>query len=48
MEWGIGGLKQKWRCFMKKIDATKLKFSHLFQANVFVTNYLHHCWMDFT
>jgi hypothetical protein len=30
MEWGIGGLKRKWRCFMKRLDLTKPKFAHFF------------------
>jgi hypothetical protein len=48
VECGIGGFKQKWRCFMKRFDARKPKFSHLFQASVFVINFLHLCQMDFT
>jgi hypothetical protein len=48
VEWGIGGLKWKWKCLMKIFDSTKPKFSHLFQA----TCSLHHLswWlpMDFT
>jgi hypothetical protein len=30
MEWGIGGLKKKWKCFMKMFDSTKPKYAHLF------------------
>jgi hypothetical protein len=32
MEWGISGLKQKWRRLMKRFDATKPKLSHFFQV----------------
>ncbi len=32
---------------MKRFDARKPKFSHLFQASVFVINFLHLCQMDF-
>jgi hypothetical protein len=48
VEWGIGGFKRKWKHFKKIFDSTKPKFSHLFQANVFLINYLHCDWMDFT
>jgi hypothetical protein len=41
VEWGIGGLKQKWKCLMKRFDFTKPKKFHLFQANVIFINYLH-------
>jgi hypothetical protein len=26
MEWGIGGLKRKWKWLMKRFDSTKLNF----------------------
>jgi hypothetical protein len=32
VEQGISGLKQKWKCLMKRFDARKPKLSHLFQA----------------
>jgi hypothetical protein len=48
VEWGIGGLKRKWRHFMKKFDSTKPKYEHLFQALAFLTNFLHKKRMDLT
>jgi hypothetical protein len=30
MEWGICGLKRKWRHLMKRFDSTKPKYAHLF------------------
>ena len=41
VEWGIGGLKQKWRRLMKRFDATKPKFHHLFRSAAILTNFLH-------
>jgi hypothetical protein len=41
MEWGIGGLKGKWKCHMKKFDSTKPKYAHLFQATTLLINFLH-------
>jgi hypothetical protein len=28
MEWGIGGLKWKWKRLMKHFDSTKEKYNH--------------------
>jgi hypothetical protein len=47
VEWGIGGLKSKWRKLMKHFDSTKEKYSHLFRA-CYITNFLHKCLQDFT
>ena len=41
VEWEIGGLKQKWRRLMKRFDATKPKFHHLFRSAAILTNFLH-------
>ncbi len=30
VEWGIGGLKFKWRQLMKRFDSTKGEYIHLF------------------
>ncbi len=48
VEWGIGGLKKKWRHLMKRFDSTKPKYSHLFQAVTILINFLHKKCMDFT
>jgi len=47
-EWGIGGLKRKWRCLMNRFDSTKPKYAHLFQITTFLTNFLHRRHMDLT
>jgi hypothetical protein len=31
-EWGVGGLKSKWRRLMKHFDSTKEKHNHLFRV----------------
>jgi DDE superfamily endonuclease len=46
VEWGIGGLKRKWKRFMKRFDSTKPKFPHLFQAGCIMTNVLHRRRME--
>jgi len=48
VEWGIGGLKRKWMCLMKRFDSPKPKHSHLFQAAIFLTNTLRKKCMDLT
>jgi hypothetical protein len=48
MEWGIGGLKRKWRCLIKRFDSTKPKYAHLFQVTIVSTNFLHRKHMDLT
>jgi hypothetical protein len=48
MEWGIGGLKKKWRCLMKRFDSTKPKYAHLFQDVAHLNNFLHMRCMDLT
>jgi hypothetical protein len=48
VEWGIRGLKSKWRMLMKRFDSTKQKYNHLFKATTFLTNFLHSHRQDFT
>jgi hypothetical protein len=48
VEWGIGGLKRKWRRLMKKIDNKKPRCSHLFKYGTLFTNFLHRRRMDIT
>jgi hypothetical protein len=48
VEWGIGGLKKQWRCFMKRFDSTKPKYAHLSQNAILLINFLHKRCMDFT
>ena len=46
VEWGIGGLKRKFKRLMKRFDNTKEKFSHLFVAGCILTNFIHRRRMD--
>jgi hypothetical protein len=48
VEWGIGGLKRKWRRFMKRFDSTKSVYSHLFKFGALLINILHKRRMDLT
>ena len=41
VEWGIGGLKQKWRRLMKRYDATMPKYDDLFTSCCLMTNFIH-------
>ena len=41
VEWGIGGLKRKWRRMMKRFDAKLYQFSNLFYACAILTNFIH-------
>jgi DDE superfamily endonuclease len=41
VEWGIGGLKCKFRRFQKPFDNTKPRFNHFFRAAAILTNFLH-------
>lgn len=40
VEWGIGGLKQKWRRLMKRYDCTRDKYIKLVYATALLTNFL--------
>lgn len=46
MEWGISGLKRKWRCLMKRFNSTTSKYMHFFQTIILFTNFPHRRWMD--
>jgi hypothetical protein len=48
MEWGINGLKRKWRRLLKRFDSTKPKNIILFKVIALLTNFLHRRQMDFT
>lgn len=48
VEWGIGGLKRKWRRLMKQFDSSKAKYYQLFYSAALLTNFLHRRRMDFT
>jgi hypothetical protein len=48
VEWGISGLKRKWRRFMNRFDSTKPKYAHLSQTTTLLCNFLHRRRMDFT
>lgn len=41
VEWGIGGLKRKWKRLMKRFDSTKPKFTFLFHSGCLLTNFIH-------
>jgi hypothetical protein len=41
VDWGIGGLKSKWRRLKKCLDLTKEKVNHLFKAITLRTNFLY-------
>jgi hypothetical protein len=47
VEWGIGGLKQKWRRLMKRFDNHMQRFCHFFEAAAKLTNFLHRRRMNF-
>jgi hypothetical protein len=48
VEWGIGGLKRKWRHLVKRFDSTKQKYAHLFRAVTRLTNFLQKRCVDLT
>ncbi len=48
MEWGIRGLKSKWRRIMKCFDSIKQKYNHLFRIATLLINILHMHRQDFT
>lgn len=48
VEWGIGGLKRKWRRLMKGYDMRRYKFKELFQAAALLTNFLQRRRLDFS
>src|SRR5690349_2283130 len=46
VEWGIGGMKRKWRKLMKKFDSTLQEFPHFFRACAILTNFLQRRRLD--
>jgi len=46
VEWGIGGMKRKWRKLMKTFDSTLQKFPHFFRACAILTNFLQRRRLD--
>ena len=47
VEWGIGGLKQKWRRLMKRFDNQCPRFSLFLEAATKLTNFLYQRRMNF-
>ena len=47
VEWGIGGVIQEWRRLMKRFDNRLPRFNHFFDVAAKLTNFLHHCRMNF-
>jgi hypothetical protein len=48
VEWGISGLKQKWRRFTKRYDSTRIKYDNFFMGACVMTNFLHRRRMDWS
>ena len=48
VEWGIKGVKRKWKRLLKKFDSTKSKYIPLFKVVCYLTSYLHQRRLDFT
>jgi len=48
VEWGIGGMKRKWRKLMKKFDCTIQTFPHYFRACAILTNFIQRRRLDMT
>lgn len=46
VEWGIGGLKMKWRRLQKRFDLVKPKFVITFRVIALLTNFFHRCRHD--
>lgn len=46
VEWGIGGLKRKWRRLMKTFESSREKFPHLFRSAAILTNFLQRRRLD--
>jgi len=45
VEWGINGVRRKWKCLMKRLDSTKPKYVDIFQAIVMLlTSYIKGVW----
>jgi hypothetical protein len=48
VEWGIGGMKRKFKRMMKGFDASKEKFPIMFRAAAILTNFIHRRRLDFS
>jgi hypothetical protein len=48
VQWGISGVKRKWKCFMKRINSRKPRYVGFFQAIIIFTNFLHKRCMELT
>jgi hypothetical protein len=48
VEWGIGGLKQKWKRLMKCFYFTKENYNYLCQEIIIFTHFLHRHHLNFT
>src|SRR6185503_17505073 len=48
VEWGIGGMKRKFKRMMKEFDASKDKFPLIFKAAAILTNSVHRRRLDFS
>ena len=46
VEWGIGGLKRKFKRFSKTFDNRRPRFKHLFITGCILTNFIHRRRMD--
>ncbi|KAL2608567.1 hypothetical protein R1flu_027140 [Riccia fluitans] len=40
VEWGIGGLKVKFKHFLKTFDNRKSRFNHMFRTGCILTNFI--------
>ena len=48
VEWGIGGMKRKFKRMMKVFDARKMKFPIMLRAAAILTNFIHRRRLDFS
>ena len=48
VEWGIGGLKRKWKIFMQTFESSRDRFPHLFRSAAILTNFLQRRRSDMT
>jgi hypothetical protein len=48
VEWGISGLKQKWKKIMKHFNSIKPNYNNLFKTSIILINFLHKHHLNFT
>lgn len=48
VEWGIGGLKNKWKIFMKTFESSRDIFPHLFRSAAILSNFFQRRRLDMT